>query len=66
MGDGDAVVVALYRRTLKRPDTKLARNLFNYVNRDTVMREVERLKGEKDLVEIAARMRDGSFWKQAA
>ena len=35
--DGDAVAVALYRRTRKRPETKLARNLWRYISRNTVV-----------------------------
>lgn len=42
--DGDQVAVALYRRTLARPDTNLAANLFRYLSRDSVMRAAEDLK----------------------
>jgi len=35
--DGDAVATALYRRTRRRPDTKLARNLWRYLHRPTVI-----------------------------
>ena len=37
MWDGDAVVVALYRRTKRRPGTKLARNLWRFLSRDSVV-----------------------------
>lgn len=41
----DAVAAELYRRTVARPDTKLARNLFRYLDRAAVMSSVEREGG---------------------
>lgn len=64
MGDGDAVVVALYRRTQKRPDSKLAKNLFKVLSPNTVMPEVNRLEGQDNLEAMAAKMRDGSFYRE--
>ncbi len=34
--DGDAVALALYLRTLKRPDTKLAKNIWKYLDKNSV------------------------------
>ena len=34
--DGDAVVVALYRRAQNKPDGKLARNIWRYLAKDSV------------------------------
>jgi len=34
-----AVAIALYRRTQKRPDTKLAKNLFKYISEEITVEE---------------------------
>lgn len=39
MGDGTAVALALYCRTQDRPNTRLARNIWDYLHRPTVERE---------------------------
>ena len=36
MYDGDLVAVALYRRVTRNPDSALARNIWNYLNRESV------------------------------
>jgi len=45
----DAVAVGLYRRTLKRPNTKLAQNLFKYLGRESVMAAVDKYQSWQDL-----------------
>lgn len=40
--DGDAVVIALARRVIKSPDGKLAKNIWNYLSKDSVMPLVEK------------------------
>lgn len=47
--DGDAVAVALYRRAKRRPTTKLARNLWRYVSRNTVVPVAWRNRRRADL-----------------
>jgi hypothetical protein len=58
--DGDEVVVALYRRTIKNPNTKLAANLFLYLCRHKVMSAVEDLAHvrSQDLPNVAAQTRE--------
>lgn len=36
MYDGDVVATALYRRVLARPDTRLAANIWTYLDRNSV------------------------------
>ena len=57
MDDATEVAVAVYRRSLKNP--KLAANIWNYIARETVMRDVEELKDVKtrDLPARAAQSR---------
>ena len=43
--DGDAVCLALLRRIDKRPDTKLAQNIWRYLARDTVEPKREQYAG---------------------
>lgn len=58
MGDGDAVVVAVYRRSLKNP--KLAKNIWRGFGRESVMEAVERLRDvpTRKLAEEARRQRE--------
>jgi len=44
-----AVAVTLYRRAQKRPDTKLAQNLFKYLCRHALLKDVEEYKDWDDL-----------------
>ena len=53
----DAVAIALYRRAQKRPDTKMAQNLFKYLSRDTVEDAVEKYKDWSDLEALAEHMK---------
>jgi hypothetical protein len=57
MDDTTEVAVAVYRRSLKNP--KLAANIWSYIARETVMRDVEELKDIKtrDLPARAAQSR---------
>ncbi|ANH09125.1 MAG TPA: hypothetical protein VGN93_30760 [Shinella sp.] len=57
MDDATEVAVAVYRRSLKNP--KLAANIWSYIARETVMRDVEELKDVKtrDLPARAAQSR---------
>jgi hypothetical protein len=55
MYDSDAVVVALYRRSLKNP--ALAANMWRYLNRESVLDAVERFRGVRNLTAAAARER---------
>ncbi len=55
MWDGDAVVVAVYRRSLKNP--KIAANIWRYFNRESVMEAVAKLDGVTDLAAAARRAR---------
>lgn len=48
MYDGDMVAAALVRRAQARPGTKLAANLFRYLDRESVTAAAQRLSG-KDL-----------------
>lgn len=59
MSDGDAVAVALYRRTLKNPGTKLAANIWRYLGQESVTRAAEKLSDVRtqDLPNVAAQMR---------
>ena len=54
MDDASEVAVAVYRRSLRNP--KLAANIWTYLARDTVMRDVEEMKDVKtrDLPAFAA------------
>ena len=36
-GDGDAIVIALYERILKRPKTKFAKNIWKYLCKYSVL-----------------------------
>jgi hypothetical protein len=59
MWDGDAVAVALVRRSRKNPNTKLAANIWKYIARDTC----ERLADENsttDLNEWAKQLREAA------
>ncbi|MDH2092218.1 hypothetical protein N5K21_26200 [Rhizobium pusense] len=57
MDDASEVAVAVYRRSLRNP--KLAANIWTYLARDTVMRDVEEMKDVKtrDLPALAAQSR---------
>jgi hypothetical protein len=44
-----AVAIALYRKTQKRPDTKLAQNLFKYLSEDPVKSSVDTYGHWEDL-----------------
>lgn len=57
MYDGVEVAVAVYRRSLRNP--KLAANIWTYLGRDMVMRNVETLKdvATRDLPAHAAQSR---------
>lgn len=57
MFDGDAVGVAVYRRSLKNP--RLAANLWQAINREIVLANVEKYKEvpTRKLPELAARLR---------
>ncbi len=57
MCDGDAVVVALYRRSLSNP--KLAAGIWKALDKDNVMRKVERMRDipTSGLIAEAARLR---------
>lgn len=46
--DGDEVCTVLYRRTQRRPNTKLAQNLFHYVNKSSVLKAAARLADISD------------------
>jgi hypothetical protein len=54
----DAVAVALYRRAQKRPETQMARNLFKYLCRDSVMAAVEKYKDWDDLEALAEHIKE--------
>lgn len=60
MNDGDAVCVAVYRRSLKNP--KLAANIWRALSQSSVMQEVERYKDvpTRELPALARRMRSES------
>lgn len=57
MYDGMEVAVAVYRRSLRNP--KLAANIWTYLGKDMVMRDVEELKHvrTRDLPALAAQSR---------
>lgn len=57
MGDGDAVIVALHRRTRKRPGTKLARNMWRYLCRESVASTVWENRHRSDLAELSEELR---------
>lgn len=63
--DGDAVAAALLRRVEKRPDGKLAQNIWHYLSEDTVRPAAERLRG-LDLETEAAKQRAASRAKWEA
>lgn len=63
MNDGDAVAVALFRRTRARPDTALARNIWRYLDRQSVQDAAAALRLEDDLGNVAQQMRAGTWWK---
>lgn len=44
MNDGDFVCAALYRRTLKKPQSKLASNIFRFLSKDRVLAHYEATK----------------------
>ncbi len=66
MNDGAAVALALYRRTLKKPSTKLAQNIWRYLVRETIEREAAEYAYEPDLAALAARLRSRSKAVDAA
>lgn len=53
--DGDAVALALYLRTLKRPDTKLAANIWKYLCKTSVPQLVEQYPNQTP-AEISERL----------
>lgn len=63
--DGDAVAVAVYRRSLKNP--ALAANIWRYLGRESVMECVEKLAHVTNMTEEAARQRAASRakWDEA-
>jgi hypothetical protein len=63
MNDGDAVVVALFRRVQARPDTALARNIWRYLHKETVQHAARILYLDDDLEDVARQMRAGTWWK---
>ena len=44
MGDGDYVAAVLVRRSLKNPNTQLAKNLFRFIGQDGAMQSYEETK----------------------
>ena len=52
-----AVAVALYRRTIKRPNTQLAQNLFRYINKPTIIEDAERYADWDDLEALARHLK---------
>jgi hypothetical protein len=44
MNDGDYVAAALVRRTIKNPNTQLAKNLFRYIGQELAMAKYESTK----------------------
>ena len=60
MQDGDAVAIALFRRVQRRPDSKLAKNIWQYLSHDTVSRAVAEhvTVPDRGLPALAKRMRD--------
>ena len=56
----DAVAITLYRRAQKRPDTKMAQNLFKYLSRDTMKEVVEKYKDWDDLEALAKHMKESN------
>lgn len=57
MNDGDAVCLALVRRTKKNPKSKLSRNIWNYLSKDTADRVESEYKYVTDLKYLAAQLR---------
>ncbi len=57
----DAVAITLYRRAQKRPDTKMAKNLFKYLCRESVELVAKKYEHWEDLEELANYMKEGSF-----
>lgn len=55
MSDGDAVVIALYRRARKNP--RLRRNLWRYISRNTVIPKVWEHRRCKNLSGLARALR---------
>jgi len=49
----DAVAIALYRRAEKRPETKLAQNLFKYLCRESVTEAAIKYSEWEDLEALA-------------
>jgi hypothetical protein len=47
--DEDAVVTALYRRAQARPDTKMAKNLWRYISKESVIPTAEENAHRTDL-----------------
>lgn len=57
MYDGAAVAQALYRRTIKNPNTRLAQNIWRYLARETIEEEALEYASERDLADLAFRLR---------
>lgn len=57
MHDGVAVSIALYRRTLKNPDTKLAANIWRYLCKETVIEVAHKYRSEQNLSHFASSLR---------
>ena len=60
MDDGDFVAIALYLRTIARPDTRLAANIWRYLDRETVTATAAEHPGIRasDLPELAKETRE--------
>lgn len=58
MNDGDAVAVAVYRRSLKSP--ALAANIWRYLSQNSVMESVEQFAQVTNMTREAARQRSNA------
>lgn len=56
-----AVAVALYRRTRRRPNTKLAKNLFRYINEEMTLADAELYRDWDDLEALANHLKHNQF-----
>jgi hypothetical protein len=52
-----AVAVALYRRAQKRPNTRLAQNLYKYISKELTERDAELYKEWTDLEALAGHLK---------
>lgn len=65
MYDGAAVAQALYRRTIRNPNTNLAKNIWRYLSKETIEKEAAEYSGERDLADLASRLRAKSNLRYA-